>query len=133
MFYLKNNFTFVLLLIINHKIMKNLMLLIAMLSVCFFAFCQTNSDVYYQSGYYKPSTGTYVDPYVKTKSNNTNWDNFSTSGNTNYYTGQSGSKAKDYSIESYNYGSGQNIQTGSKGGQYYINENGNKTYVPKRW
>jgi hypothetical protein len=31
----------------------------------------------------------------------------------------------------YNYGQRQTIQTGSKGGQYCINSNGNKTYVPK--
>jgi len=40
--------------------------------------------------------------------------------------------AKDYSSGSYNYGSGKTIQTGPKGGQYYYNSNGNKTYVPKR-
>lgn len=27
---------------------------------------------------------------------------------------------------------GETIHTGSRGGQYYINSNGNKTYVPKR-
>ena len=36
------------------------------------------------------------------------------------------------SIGAYNYGSGRTIHTGSRGGQYYINSNGNKTYVPKR-
>lgn len=85
-----------------------------------------------QKGYYKPTTGTYVAPHYKTETNKTNLDNFSTQGNTNYTTGTTGTKARDYSIEAYNYGSGQNIQTGSRGGQYYINSNGNKTYVPKR-
>ena len=91
----------------------------------------TNSEVRYQSGYTKDN-GTYVAPHYKTKSNNTNLDNFSTEGNYNYYNGTNGTKAQDYSNDAYNYGSGQTIQTGPNGGQYYINSNGNKTYVPKR-
>ena len=86
----------------------------------------------YQSGYIKPSTGTYVEPHYKTNSNYTNLDNFSTKDNTNPYTGASGYKAKDYSTEATNYGSGQTIYTGSKGGEYYYNSNGNKVYVPKQ-
>ena len=91
----------------------------------------TNTSVRYQSGYTKDN-GTTVQPHYKTTTNNANHDNFSTSGNTNVYTGQSGSRAKDYSPEASNYGKGKTIQTGSKGGQYYINSKGNKTYVPKR-
>ena len=90
-----------------------------------------NSSVHYQSGYIKEN-GTYVQPHYKTNENSTNHDNFSTSGNTNIYTGKSGYRAKDYSPEATNYGSKKTIQTGSKGGQYYINTKGNKTYVPKR-
>ncbi|MDC8028016.1 hypothetical protein NBY09_17945 [Elizabethkingia anophelis] len=56
----------------------------------------------------------------------------STKGNYNQYNNTSGTRAKDYSSDAYNYGNGQNIQTGTRGGQYYINSNGNKTYVPKR-
>lgn len=93
---------------------------------------QTNSDVRYQSGYLK-SNGTYVDPHYKTNSNNTNWDNFSTQGNVNQYNGSNGTKARDYSDAANNYGSGKTIYTGPSGGQYYINDKGNKTYVPKRW
>ena len=59
-------------------------------------------------------------------------DNFSTSGNVNTYTGSVGTRAKDYSSGAYNYGGGSTIYTGPRGGQYYINSNGNKTYVPKR-
>lgn len=91
----------------------------------------TSSSVRYQSGYTK-SNGTYVQPHYKTKNNNTNTDNFSTKGNYNPYNGTTGSRAKDYSNDAYNYGKGKTIQTGPKGGQYYINSNGNKTYVPKR-
>ncbi len=85
----------------------------------------------YQNGYYR-SDGTYVQGHYKTRSNNTNHDNYSTYGNSNPYTGTSGSRARDYSSSAYSYGSGHTIQTGSRGGQYYINSNGNKTYVPKR-
>jgi hypothetical protein len=87
--------------------------------------------VRYQSGYQR-SDGTAVNSHYKTESNNTNWDNFSTKGNSNPYSGESGSRARDYSIDASNYGSGKTIQTGSRGGQYYINGNGGKTYVPKQ-
>ncbi len=90
-----------------------------------------NSETIYQQGYYRKD-GTYVQPHYKTKSNETNWDNYSTQGNINPYTLQPGSIAPDYSPQSLNYGQGKTIYTGPKGGQYYINSNGNKTYVPKR-
>lgn len=93
---------------------------------------QTNPNVRQQKGYVKPSTGTYVQPHYKTNSNGTNHDNYSTSGNTNTYTGKSGSKAKDYSSGANNYGSGKTVNTGPKGGQSYHNNKGGKTYVPKR-
>ena len=91
----------------------------------------TNSKVIYQSGYTK-SNGTYVSGHYKTLSNGTNLDNFSTTSNINPFTGIRGSRAQDYSINALNYGTGQTIYTGSRGGQYYINSHGNKTYVPKR-
>lgn len=81
---------------------------------------------------YSRRNGTYVDSYVRTMPNSTNWDNFSTSGSTNPYTGSTGYRARDYSSGAYNYGSGHTIHTGSRGGQYYYNSNGNKIYVPKR-
>ncbi len=43
-------------------------------------------------GYYKPSSGTYVAPSYRTKSNGTRLDNFSTKGNTNPYSGVKGYK-----------------------------------------
>jgi hypothetical protein len=97
-----------------------------------FANAQTNSSTRYQNGYFKPSSGSYVQPHYKTTTNQTNHDNYSTKGNTNAYTGSSGYRAKDYSSEARNYGSGKTIQTGPKGGQYYYNSKGTKTYVPKR-
>ena len=90
-----------------------------------------NTDVKLQSGYVKKD-GVVVDPHMKTKSNTTNKDNLSTEGNVNPYTGKEGTKAQDYSPKANNYGKGKTIQTGPRGGQYYINSKGNKTYVPKR-
>lgn len=90
-----------------------------------------NTNSTYVNGYTK-SDGTYVQGHYRSSQNSTNHDNYSTSGNYNPYTGTSGSRARDYSSDAYNYGSGHTIHTGSRGGQYYINSNGNKTYVPKR-
>lgn len=90
-----------------------------------------NTNSTYVNGYRK-SNGTYVQGHYRSSSNSTNHDNYSTYGNRNPYTGTSGSRAKDYSTGAYNYGSGHIIQTGPRGGQYYINSKGNKTYVPKR-
>lgn len=81
---------------------------------------------------YSRSNGTYVQPHVRTMPNSTNWDNFSTIGNSNPFTGSTGYRARDYSSGAYNYGAGHTIHTGSRGGQYYYNSNGHKTYVPKR-
>lgn len=41
-------------------------------------------------GYYKPSTGRYISPYYRTNSNSTRFDNWSTKGNYNPYTGKKG-------------------------------------------
>jgi len=112
--------------------MKKLLFFIGFIVLANFVHAQTNTSTRYQQGYVKPSTGKYVAPHNKTTSNNTNVDNFSTKDNTNTFTGTTGTKAKDYSNEAKNYGSGKTIQTGSKGGQYYNNSKGNKTYVRKR-
>ncbi len=81
---------------------------------------------------YTRKDGTYVQGHYRSSKNNTNHDNYSTIGNLNPYTGSQGVVAKDYSTDAYNYGAGKTIHTGTQGGQYYINSNGNKTYVPKR-
>lgn len=81
---------------------------------------------------YTNSSGTYVNAYERTSRDNTNTNNWNVQGNTNPNTGENGSRARDYSSDAYNYGQGKSIQTGERGGQYYINSNGNKTYVPKR-
>ena len=41
---------------------------------------------------YTRSNGTYVEPYYKSSPNNSAYDNFSTKGNTNPYTGQEGTR-----------------------------------------
>lgn len=90
-----------------------------------------NSNTRYQEGYYR-SNGTYVQPHMKTESNGVNGDEYRTEGNTNPHTGQQGTRPKDYTEGAYRYGQGKEVQIGERGGQYYINSNGNKTYVPKR-
>jgi hypothetical protein len=92
----------------------------------------TSTSSRYQQGYTR-SNGTYVQGHYKTNNNHTNHDNYSTRGNVNTYTNTRGSRARDYSVGAYNYGSGRTVHTGSRGGQYYINSRGNKTYVPKRY
>lgn len=86
----------------------------------------------YQRGYTCKSTGTYVTGHYKTRSDRTNHNNFSTRGRSNPYTGSKGYRARDYSSRAYNYGRSRSINRGSRGGQYYYNSRGNKTYVPKR-
>ena len=101
-------------------------------SVSYSAPSTVNFNTTTVSGYSR-SNGTYVQPHVRTMPNNTNWDNFSTKGNSNPFTGSTGYRARDYSSGAYNYGAGHTIHTGSRGGQYYYNSTGHKTYVPKRW
>ena len=53
-------------------------------------------------GGYTKSNGTYVAPYYRTEANNTKYDNYSTKGNYNPYTGKWGTKNVDGSITYYN-------------------------------
>lgn len=103
----------------------------ALCLLTFIVLGQANPNSHYQRGYVKKS-GTYVQPHYKTNTNKTNHDNYSTKGNTNTHTGSNGHRAKDYSPESQNYGKDKTVKTGSRGGQYYINDKGKKVYVPKR-
>lgn len=112
--------------------MKRLLFLVSFMSISSIVFSQSNMKTTYQQGYIKPSTGTYVQGHYKTVLNNTNRDNFSTVGNINIYTGTAGTKAQDCPIQTINYVSEKKIHIGSKGGQYYLNSNGTKTYVPKQ-
>lgn len=52
---------------------------------------------------------------------------------TPYYSSNSTYRnSASYSKPSYSNTPSRNIQTGSRGGQYYINSNGNKTYIKKK-
>jgi hypothetical protein len=62
-------------------------------------------DVYVKG--YTRSNGTYVQGHHRTTSDNTVNNNYSTSGNTNPYTGSNGTRPRDtdnQNNESYNYG-----------------------------
>jgi len=76
--------------------------------------------------------GAYVEGHYRQERNSTNLDNYSTQGNVNPYSGEQGTRARDYSSEALNYGDGRAIYTGPRGGQYYYNDSGRKVYVPKR-
>jgi len=108
--------------------MKNFLFVLAFLFISVLTYSQSQT---YVSGYFK-SDGTYVQGHYRQTPNSTNHDNWSTKQQSNPYTGQSGSRAQDYSPNANNYGLGKTIYTGPQGGQYYINNNGNKVYVPKR-
>lgn len=41
-------------------------------------------------GYYKPSTGSYIQPHYRSSPNRSRYDNYSTKGNYNPYTGKKG-------------------------------------------
>lgn len=55
----------------------------------------SNPNTHSSSGY-TTSHGTYVAPYVATNPNNTQRDNFSSSGNVNPYTGATGHRTPRY-------------------------------------
>ena len=59
----------------------------------------------YVNGYYKKS-GTYVKGHYRSDQNDTKSDNWSTKGNVNPYTGQSGTKNNDDESDSSYYGNG---------------------------
>ena len=106
--------------------MKRILVLIGMLLCITAAFADTHVN-----GYYKRD-GTYVNGYTRSSPDSTNWNNYSTQGNSNPYTRNEGRRARDYSPEAQSYGGGNQIYTGPRGGQYYINDNGRKVYVPKQ-
>ena len=106
--------------------MKRILVLLALLLTISSAFADT-----YVNGYIKKD-GTYVNGYTRSSPDSTNWNNYSTQGNSNPYTGNEGTRARDYSPEAQNYGGNRPIYTGPQGGQYYINDSGRKVYVPKQ-
>lgn len=100
---------------------------------CFFSFtnnanAQVNPSSTYVSGYTK-SDGTYVSGHYKTTPNSTNRDNYTTKPNVNPYTGSKGYVQPDSKPMNTGTNYSTPVSTGTRGGQYYINSNGNKTYV----
>jgi|GEM_PF-1161675 len=105
---------------------------------------QVNPASTYVSGYTK-ADGTYVSGYYKTVPNTTNRDNYTTKPNVNPYTGTAGyikpdnkpsASVSSYSNSNYSVPVRSNnsnypapISTGTRGGPYYMNSNGNKTYI----
>lgn len=67
----------------------------------------------YVSGYTR-SDGTYVQPHYRSSPDSSKWNNYSTKGNTNPYTGQRGSQSP-YS----GFGSSSNRSSGSYGNYGY--------------
>ena len=106
--------------------MKKLFFFIAFLFVAANSFAQSSVHV---SGY-TTSNGTYVSDHQRTRPNDTRNDNYSTIGNANPYTGTYGTKPADsYYVAPTSYSTSIPVYTGSRGGQYYINSNGNKSYI----
>ena len=70
-----------------------------------------NAKDTYVNGYYR-SNGTYVAPHYRSSPNSSTWDNYSTRGNTNPYTGQRGS------TDPYKYNSGSSYRSNYSYGGY---------------
>ncbi len=71
--------------------MKKLFIIaVALVGLSLFSFAEARTSSV--RGYYKPSTGTYVAPHYRSSPNSSRYDNYSTKGNSNPYTGKKGSK-----------------------------------------
>jgi hypothetical protein len=127
--------------------MKKAFLFIVFLFAAANSFAQ--STVYVQG--YTRSNGTYVQGHYRTAPDATITNNWSTVGNVNPYTGKPGTVSYSSSTSSYSTYSSPSystysspsyststysapsystpVYTGSRGGTYYINSNGNKTYI----
>ena len=112
--------------------MKNLFFLIVFFFTTALTFAQSQVWV---NGYTR-SNGTYVQGYYRTAPNSTIITDWSTARNVNpsttstYYTVPT---YTTYTTPTYtptpSYTSTNTLYTGPNGGTYYINSNGNKTYV----
>jgi len=113
--------------------MKKFILTIALAIFTVVTFAQTTTV----KGYVKKN-GTVVQSYTKTTPNYTKANNYSTKSNVNPYTGKTGTVKPVYTINpsysksstpNYSTYNGKTVMTGPKGGKYYTNSNGNKTYI----
>lgn len=75
--------------------MRKILLSVVLFLVIFFSVAKNNFALAYQRvrSYYKKSTGTYVNSYYRTNSNSYKYDNWSSKGNYNPYTGKKGYKS----------------------------------------
>jgi hypothetical protein len=127
--------------------MKKAFLFIVFLFAAANSFAQ--STVYVQG--YTRTNGTYVQGHYRTAPDATITNNWSTVGNVNPYTGKPGTVSYSSSTSSYSTYSSPSystysspsyststysspsystpVYTGSRGGTYYVNSNGNKTYI----
>ena len=127
--------------------MKKAILFIVFLFAAANSFAQ--STVYVQG--YTRSNGTYVQGHYRTAPDATIINNWSTVGNVNPYTGKPGTVSYSSSTSSYSTYSSPSystystpsyststysspsystpVYTGPRGGTYYVNSNGNKTYI----
>jgi hypothetical protein len=98
----------------------------------------TRNDNYSTVGNVNPYTGKAGtqprDGYTSTRTTSSNYNTPTTSTNTystptyrSTYTPSYTAPVSTYSIPDYT--PSQTVYTGSRGGQYYINSNGNKTYI----
>lgn len=83
--------------------MRKFIVIVSLAMLAVFAFASVASAATYVKGYYK-SNGTYVAPHYRSSSDGNFWNNYSSYGNTNPYTGSVGTKWPSYydSTPSYN-------------------------------
>jgi hypothetical protein len=76
------------------KIMKKLLLILPIIALIFgFSFSVDRAEAAVRSRGYFKSSGTYVQPYYRSSPNRSVFDNYSTKGNYNPYTGRIGTKS----------------------------------------
>lgn len=80
--------------------MKKLLFIIAIFVFGLIAVNSAKAYSYRVGGYYR-SSGTYVQPYYRTSPDSTRWNNYSTKGNYNPYTGTVGHTSPYRSYNSY--------------------------------
>lgn len=88
--------------------MKQIILVLLLFTV-FAAFADTRVNGYYRSN------GTYVQPYHKSSNNGNFYDNYSTKGNTNPYTGQPGYKTQNNTLGGSQYNNYGNTGSNNRG------------------
>jgi hypothetical protein len=104
--------------------MKKLLFSFGFMLVSAVSFAQAQKQVWVNG--YTNSNGTYVQGYYKTVSDNIATNNYSYQGNVNPNTNTQGTKPL---YQNTTPTENRTLYTGTRGGTYYINSNGNKVYV----